>query len=402
MRGVASERAIVLVVAAAQFINVLEFVIVMPLGPDYAAALHVPMSELPYVASAYTAAAALAGILGAFFLDRFDRRRALLFTLTGLVASTACAGLAPDFKTLIAVRALAGLFGGPATSIAMSIVADAVPEERRGRAFSIVLLAFSMASILGLPGGLELARHAGWRAPFFAIAALGIAAIFATTRLPPLVAHLARATQERSRAVIVRLLTTPVVLLSYSMTIALQMSGFLLIPSLSPFLQHNLGFPRAWLGALYLGGGLVSFAATRFSGRLVDRHGSLPVASTGLVLLSTVIVFAFIRPLPVAWVPLVIAGYMFAQGLRNVAYNTLVSKVARPEERARFQSLQSAVTHAAISCGAAISGHVLSTGPHDELVGMPIVAYLSMGISALVPLLMWRVEREVRGRVLNA
>src|SRR5580698_3890707 len=116
-----TERAIVLVVAAAQFINVLEFVIVMPLGPDYAAALHVATSRLPYIASAYTASAAISGLIGAFVLDRFDRRQALSVALAGLVVSTACAGLAPSFPALIAARAMAGFFGGPATSLSMSI-----------------------------------------------------------------------------------------------------------------------------------------------------------------------------------------------------------------------------------------------------------------------------------------
>src|SRR5262249_42751875 len=153
----------------------------MPLGPDYATALHVPSNQLPYVASAYTAAAALAGIAGAFFLDRFDRRSVLLCTLGGLVLCTASAGLAPSFPVLAGLRALAGLFGGRAPSISLSMVADAVPAERRGRAMSVVLLAFSLAAIFGVPAGLELARWAGWRAPFFAIASLGLPVVLLTT-----------------------------------------------------------------------------------------------------------------------------------------------------------------------------------------------------------------------------
>lgn len=63
-----TERAIVRVVAAAQFINVLEFVIVMPLGPDFASALGIPSDRSPYMAASYTSGAALAGVAGAFFL----------------------------------------------------------------------------------------------------------------------------------------------------------------------------------------------------------------------------------------------------------------------------------------------------------------------------------------------
>jgi predicted MFS family arabinose efflux permease len=397
VRGEANERAIVLVVAAAQFINVLEFVIVMPLGPDYATALHVASSQLPYVAAAYTAAAALAGIAGAFFLDRFDRRRALLCTLGGLVLCTASAGLAPSFAVLVGLRALAGLFGGPATSIAMSIVADAVPAERRGRAMSVVLLAFSMAAIFGVPAGLELARGAGWRAPFLAIAALGLPVLLLTARLPSLRAHIAAASTTREAASLRPLLGNATVLRSYAMTLALQLSGFLIIPNISPYLQHNAGFPRARLGALYLAGGVVSLAATRLAGWLVDRAGSLPIASVGLALLSTVIVGLFVHPVPAAFIPyLFCGGYMFAQALRNVAYNTLTSKVPRPEERARFQSLQSTVTHLSIASGSALAARLLSSGPRGELIGMPAVGWLSIAVSALVPLLMWRVEGEVR------
>ncbi len=395
MRGRLTEREIVLVVAAAQFINVLEFMIVMPLGPDYAAALGFRADLLPFVASAYTWAAAAAGLAGALFLDRIERRRALVLCLGGLVLSTAAAGFAQSFSMLVVLRAVAGLFGGPATSISMSIVADAVPDERRGRAFSTVLLAFSLAAIVGVPAGLELARLAGWRAPFFAIALLGMSAVVASARLPPLAAQ-RRQRDEAAFVGVRRMLSTPQILRSYAMTCALQMSGFLLIPNLSPFLQRNVGFPRARLALLYLGGGLVSLVSTRLSGRAVDRYGSLPVATLGLAILGPVMVLSFVRPLPVAAVPLAFGAYMFALGMRNVAYNTLVSKVPAADERARFQSLQSTLGHLSISCAATIAGHFLTTGARGELVGMPRLVYLSLAISALLPPLMWRVERDVR------
>jgi predicted MFS family arabinose efflux permease len=390
-----TERAIVLVVAAAQFINVLEFVIVMPLGPDYAAALHVATSALPYIASAYTAAAALAGLIGALFLDRYDRRQALSIALGGLVLSTACAGLAPSFSALIVARAMAGFFGGPATSLSMSIVADAVPSERRGQAFSIVLMAFSLASILGVPAGLELARLAGWRTPFFAIASLGLVAVVITRSLPPLTGHLAAARAQHPGRGLLAIVRAPIVIRSYAMTFALQMSGFLIIPSISPFFQRNLGFPRAHLAALYLVGGAVSLASTRLAGRLVDRYGSLPIAGVGVTLLAPIMIFAFVRPLAVFWVPFVFAGFMFALALRNLAYNTLASKVPKPEERARFQSMQSTVSHVAISIGTAVSGAILTSTADGALIGMAKVTWVAIGISMLVPLFMWRVERRV-------
>ena len=69
---------------AVQFVNVLDFMMVMPLGPDFAKDLGIPLSHLGYIGGAYTASASVAGVAGAFFLDRFDRRQALVVALLGL------------------------------------------------------------------------------------------------------------------------------------------------------------------------------------------------------------------------------------------------------------------------------------------------------------------------------
>lgn len=390
-----AERAIVRVVAVAQFINVLEFIIVMPLGPDYRRALAIPANQLSYVASSYTAAAAVAGIVGALFLDRFDRRKALVCSLAGLVLSTASAGLVHRFSHLLAARAMAGLFGGPATSISMSIVADAVPAQRRGAAMSRVLVANAVASTFGVPAGLKLAELAGWRAPFFVIASLGALAVALATRLPPLRAHLDRTDAMSPTALVYDVVRRPLVQLSYLMTVVVQMSGFLVIPMLSPYVQYNVGFPRRWLGALYLAGGTAGLVSTRAMGSLVDRYRSLRVAIAGLVLLSLVMLLGLVHAAP-AWamVP-VFVGFYVALGMRNVAYNTLASKVPSSYQRACFQSLQSAVGHVAIAFGSAVAAHVLSTSPSGALVGMSTLATLSIGLSALLPLIMWQVERRV-------
>jgi len=61
------ERKIVLLLAAVQFINILDFIMVMPLGPDFAASLGIPLSRLGLVGGAYTAAAAVAGLISVGF-----------------------------------------------------------------------------------------------------------------------------------------------------------------------------------------------------------------------------------------------------------------------------------------------------------------------------------------------
>ncbi len=80
--------AVLLLIAAVQFVNILDFVIVMPMGPELAAQLGFSKAHVGYINGAYTAAASLMGFLGSFFLDRFDRRTALAVSLVGLVLGT--------------------------------------------------------------------------------------------------------------------------------------------------------------------------------------------------------------------------------------------------------------------------------------------------------------------------
>ena len=178
-------------VAMVQLVNVLDFVMVMPLGRDFARALAIDESRLGLIGGSYTLAAAIAGLVGSRFLDRFDRRRALTVAMLGLVTATAAGGLARDLPSLMAARILAGAFGGPATSLSMAIVADVVPPARRGAAMGIVMSAFSVASVVGVPLGLYAAQLGSWRTPFFALAVIGLGVTgFAARALPPLRRHL--------------------------------------------------------------------------------------------------------------------------------------------------------------------------------------------------------------------
>src|SRR5258708_6862696 len=102
------ERAIVFLIAAVQFVNILDFVMVMPMGPASAPAPAIPSSKRGMLGGSYPAAAAISGLAGSFFLDRFDRRPALGIAMLGLVAGTAMGGMATGFSSLIAARVLAG------------------------------------------------------------------------------------------------------------------------------------------------------------------------------------------------------------------------------------------------------------------------------------------------------
>lgn len=393
-----SERTLVGLIGAVQFVNILDFMIVMPLGPDFAGSLGIPVSQLGLIGGSYTAAAAVSGLAGAFFLDRFDRKRALQLAMFGLVLGTLAGAFATNLTTLLAARLVAGLFGGPATSVALSIISDVVPAERRGRAMGAVMGALSAASVLGVPLGLEAARLGGWRAAFVGVAVIGLLVVIVIgVMMPSMRGHLASGPpRRRTVGDLASLFRRPVVVLGNLALALAMMSGFALIPNISPHLQQNLHYPREQLGVLYLVGGTVSFVSMRAAGRLVDRVGSFRVNALGVFGFSLIVYAAFVMEEPPVSPVVAFAMFMVTLTTRNIALTALLSKVPAPHERAAFMSVQSAVQHFASALGAGISSQILRDGPNGTVLGMPQLAIFVIVLSALTPPLVWAVERRVR------
>lgn len=392
---VVSERRIIFLVGAIQFVNVLDFMMVLPLGPDFAAALGISTSHIGLVGGSYTAAAAVSGVVGSLFLDRFDRRWALAIAMLGLVIGTALGGFATGLTSLLLARIVAGAFGGPATSMSLALIADAVPPARRGKAMGAVMGAFAIASVLGVPAGLELAQRVSWRAPFFAVAALGLLLVpTAIWLMPPMRGHL-----QAARVV------GPRVALFDSMTglaltnRALSMVGlFAVVPNISAFVQHNLGYPRERIGVLYLIGGAASFVVMRLVGAMVDRFGVTPLVVAGTALYGFALVAGFVHPVPWLPVALVFVVFMISSNFRMVPMQALASRVPRPEQRARFMSAQSAVQHASSATGAMLASLALIAAPDGKLIHMDHVALAALAVALIIPFTVHALERLVRAR----
>ncbi len=397
MRGTLSERRLLLLIGAVQFANVLDFMMVLPLGPDFARALSIPTSKLGLVGASYTAAAAFSGIVGAWVLDRFDRRKALAVVLVGLAIGTASGAFATSLESMLGARLLAGAFGGPATSLSLAIVSDVVPAERRGRAMGAVMGGFAVASVLGVPAGLELAQLGGWRLPFLAVAVLG-ASLAATAAfvLPPLDLHLRAGSRPTSS--VREVLREPTTALALLATAALMTAQFALVPNIPAYWQYNLGYPRERLGLLFIAGGIVSFATMRVAGRLADRAGAAVTAAAATVLYVGVLFAAFIFPGRSPPALALFVGFMAASSFRMVPMQALSSRVPAPHERARFISAQSVVQHLGAATGAFVASNMLWQLPGGRLGGMSGVASVAMVLAAAVPGLLWLLEIRVRRR----
>ncbi len=390
------EKIFVALMALVQFVNILDAMMVMPMGPDFAAALGIDLARVGDLGAAYTGAAALSGLASTAFLDRFDRRPALVVALLGLSLATASGALATDLTTLVIARAAAGAFGGPAAALAIAIVADVVPPRRRGRAMAIVMGSFAIAAVLGVPFGLELAEWGGWTMPFLAVGAIGLVATAVVGGvLPSMTAHIGSA--SRMRGAVGELLRDPVVIVALLCTALTTSAIFALVPNISGFVQHNLGYPREKLSTLYLVGGTLNLAVIPIAGRLSDRIGAASVNVVGTVVFVVATVLCFLVPPLLPVVPL-FALFMMSNGMRMVPLNALFSRVPAPERRASFMSANSAVQHFASALGAGLAARFLVEGDDGRLLGMRGVAMVCIAASLGSAAAAVAVERGIRRR----
>jgi len=384
--------SIVFLLCAVQFINILDFMMVMPLGPQFAGAIGVDPSHIGLIAGSYTAAAALSGVVCSSFLDRFDRKKALLTCFAGLIVSTVMCSFSFDLFSMVFARICAGACGGPATALCFAIISDRIPVERRGRALGVIMMSFSLASIVGVPAGLELAHYGNWQTPFFVVGLLGvIVLVVMLALLPSMKDHLADGRAQQSKnaweAIVemLALLKTDRYASAMKATSMMMIASFLVVPNIATFVQINMEYPREKLGALYMIGGISSFFSMNITGYLVDRFGGFWLSLIGTLGMMASLVFCFIAEPPMVPAFVIFVTFMVFTSMRNMSYQTVASRIPEPHHRARFMSLQSAVQHFSTSAGALISSAILITTADNKIGNMPVVATMSLVIALFLP-----------------
>lgn len=379
------ERWLLLTLASIQFTSVLDFMIMMPLGPQLTQLFGISASQFGLLVSAYTFSAGLSGLLAATYIDRFGRKQLLLgmYSLFGL-ATLACA-LAPDYLWLMVARVAAGLFGGVLSALSQTIVADVIPFERRGRAMSVVMTSFSVSTVAGVPLGLFLAAHFNWHAPFVGIAVLvGLLSLAAWQTLPRLDAHLHHPERVSVWRGIGQVLAEPNHLKAFAVSGLMMFAAFTVIPYITIYLQSNAGMKTQEVPWIYLCGGLATLLSARYFGRLTDRVGKVQMFQR-LALAVTVPLMAttLSQGLPLWGLLAISTSFFTVMSGRMIPGMAMISSAALPRLRGTFMTLNSAVQSASMGLAALVAGLIIGRDAQGQLTGYWVAGLLGVVASLL-------------------
>lgn len=393
-QAVKSERALLLTLAAIQFSHILDFMIMMPLGPMLMEELGITTHEFGLLVASYSFSAAFSGLFAATFVDRFERKRFLMviFVLFGL-ATLACA-IAPGYATLLIARGLAGAFGGVLGALVQTFIGDTIPFARRAKASGTVAAAFSFSTVAGVPLSLWLASMFHWRAPFVFIVLLVVIFLFIANRtLPELRHHLSQEKRAHPFIDLFAVMRDPNHWRAMTLSAMIIFSGFTVIPYITVYAVNNIAISQHDIAYIYLVGGAATLFTARAIGHWADAAGKVKVyrivafCAMLPILLVTQVAHASLA----LWLVFTTLFFVLVSG-RFIPAMAIITSAAQPKLRGTFMSLNATVQSLAMGLAATLSGYIITQDASGQVVGYGNVGYVAIAANLLA---MWYVSRIV-------
>lgn len=392
-----SEKMLLLLLSAVQFTHIMDFMVMMPLGQQLMRIFTIEPSQFSLLVASYTFSAGIAGVAGALLIDRYDRKKAMLFCYAGFILGTLSCALSPNYESLLVARVVSGAFGGVSGAMVLTIVGDVIPPQRRAGAMGIIMASFAVASVVGVPAGLWLAAHFNWHAPFYVIVAVGIVIwLLCLYKLPVMRSHMNEG--QRAGAQILsglkEILTSRNSLIALSFMTLMVFGHFIIIPFVAPSLVSNAGLEEKELSWFYLAGGIASLITSPFIGRLADRYGKFRLfAITIIFAMPTVYILTNQGEQPL-WAIMILSALFFAFGAgRFIPGQAIMTSAVPAHLRGSFMSLNTSVRDLAAGVASIIGGHIVvkevATG---RLLHFSVLGWIAIAASVLSIFVAMRVK----------
>ena len=360
--------AVLALTAGAFGIGTTEFII-MGLLIQVAADMHVSVPAAGLLISGYALGVFVGAPLLTLATRRLPRKSVLLTLMAIFTAGNAACALAPDYTTLMLARVLTSLAHGTFFGVGSVVATGLVAENRRASAIATMFAGLTVATLLGVPFGAWFGLMLGWRAAFWAVAAIGVVAfLILAVFVPGGVGRVDKAASIREELAV---LARPQVQLGLAMTVLGFAGLFTVFTYIQPILTRLTGFSDQAVSPILLVFGAGLSLGNIAGGRFADRSVSRALIGT---LAGLAVVLVALAPGLFAKVPAVLlVGLLGAAAFATVAPLQLrVLEKAGAAGQNLASSLNIAAFNLGNALGAWLGGETIDRGL--GLAALPLVA----------------------------
>lgn len=386
LRGLLTSPPLAALAVAAFGIGTSEFII-MGLLPNLAESFHVSIPKAGVLVTGYALSVTVGAPLVAIATARLERKLALLLMMGIFTLGNLTCAIAPTYNLLFAARVLTALCHGAFFGIGSVVASNLVSRNQRAQAIALMFSGLTLANVLGVPAGTALGQAFGWRASFWAIVPIGVAAAAALFFFVP---HQPAGTGGLIHEF--RVLRKPQVLLVLAMSVLTSAALFCVFTYIAPtLLVVTLVSPQAITLTLLLFG--VGITLGNFVGGALSDWRPMAFLITALLTLIAALValyFALPYVIPAVTMILIWGAIQFAAGA------PLQARIV--EQAAAAPNLASTLNQGAFNLGnatgASLGGMMLTVGLSYRQ--LPIASAIVTFVTLTLAMISARLDRKHR------
>lgn len=364
-------RALLALAVASFGIGTTEFVMV-GLLPDMAADLGVSIPRAGLLVTGYALAVAIGAPPMALLTARLERRSALVLLMGFFTLGNALCAIAPSYWLLMAARLVTALNHGAFFGIGSVVASRIVAPEKRAQAIALMFAGMTLANVLGVPAGTWLGQAMGWRAPFWIVTGIGVAAMLALLTFVPRMAADAGDNLLAEFAVLKR----PQVLLAMGLSLLASVCMFTVFTYVAPLLEQVAGLSPHGVGLVLLAVGVGLSIGNLLGGRLADWRLMQSVLGLFAALAATLVAMH----LGAAAAPIAITLWVVWAAITFALVSPLQMRVV--DQAVGAPNLAATLNQGAFNLGNAI-GAFLGGAVIDTGLGLPALPLVAASVAVL-------------------
>lgn len=364
----------------------------LPAVPAMVDALATSLTRGQQIVGIFMAGMAFGQIPAGLISDRVGRLPVLYVGMLLFAIGAIAAAASNSIDLLLTARFVQGFGAATAVVLSRAIVRDISSGKEAARMMSLMMMIFTAAPVIAPSIGALLVAQWGWRAPFTAIAGLGVLILLAIrlnlseTHTPSVSGHPVR-----------QLISSFSEFFSHRQSVfgllllVIPPAGFMSMIALSAALAVEIyGFSITQFGLIFAGAGVSILIGAAINRVLVSRFDCLQIIGVGVTLMAIACVqllyIAWLDAAPFAWLWSCICLYMFTIAI--IAPNAMVMALdPLPRIAGVASSIIGTLQNVMGASGALVGAMIYNGTVRNTIIIMGVAGVLTAGVFLLRPLI---------------